>query len=178
MQNLQNSSATTLNSALLPMTSRSPTLSGNRPSSAPIPTSTRSCFPIARKRFLIDEELAVHSDQRVENAVVPLLPHGKAPASEIARQLGVSQRTFARRLSEEGLLSPSSWTVSDPTSPIAIWPTETWPFRKLHGCLAIETSAPFRMPSSAGPASRPVRPAPNTQLKVTSCRGYSARAAI
>ncbi len=41
---------------------------------------------------------------RVENAVVPLLPHGKAHASEIARQLGVSQRTFARRLSEEGPL--------------------------------------------------------------------------
>ena len=40
---------------------------------------------------------------RVENVVVPLLPHGKAQASEIARQLAVSQRTFARRLSEEGL---------------------------------------------------------------------------
>jgi AraC-like DNA-binding protein len=39
----------------------------------------------------------------VENAVVPLLPHGKAVASEIARQLGVGQRTFARRLSSEGL---------------------------------------------------------------------------
>ncbi len=39
----------------------------------------------------------------VENAIVPLLPHGKARASEIARQLGVSQRTFARQLSQEGL---------------------------------------------------------------------------
>jgi AraC-like DNA-binding protein len=39
----------------------------------------------------------------VENAVIPLLPHGKARASEIARQLGLSQRTFARRLSQEGL---------------------------------------------------------------------------
>jgi AraC-like DNA-binding protein len=39
----------------------------------------------------------------VENAIVPLLPHGKARASEIARRLGVSQRTFARRLSLEGL---------------------------------------------------------------------------
>jgi AraC-like DNA-binding protein len=35
--------------------------------------------------------------------VVPLLPHGKARTSEIARQLGVSQRTLGRRLSEEGL---------------------------------------------------------------------------
>jgi AraC-like DNA-binding protein len=39
----------------------------------------------------------------VENAIVPLLPHGKAQATEIARQLGLSQRTSARRLSSEGL---------------------------------------------------------------------------
>jgi AraC-like DNA-binding protein len=39
----------------------------------------------------------------VENAIVPLLPHGTARAGEIARRLGVSQRTFARRLSLEGL---------------------------------------------------------------------------
>jgi AraC-like DNA-binding protein len=39
----------------------------------------------------------------VENAIVPLLPHGKARAGEIARRLGVSQRTFARRLSWEGM---------------------------------------------------------------------------
>jgi AraC-like DNA-binding protein len=39
----------------------------------------------------------------VENAIVPLLPHGKAGAAEIARRLGVSRRTFARRLSLEGV---------------------------------------------------------------------------
>jgi AraC-like DNA-binding protein len=39
----------------------------------------------------------------VENAIVPLLPHGKARADEIARQLGVSRRTFGRRLSLEGV---------------------------------------------------------------------------
>jgi AraC-like DNA-binding protein len=37
----------------------------------------------------------------VENAIVPLLPHGKAKLDEIARRLGVSQRTLARRLSAE-----------------------------------------------------------------------------
>jgi len=37
----------------------------------------------------------------VENAIVPLLPHGKARVDEIARRLGVSQRTLARRLSLE-----------------------------------------------------------------------------
>jgi AraC-like DNA-binding protein len=39
----------------------------------------------------------------VENAIVPLLPHGKARANEIAGRLGVSPRTFARWLSLEGL---------------------------------------------------------------------------
>jgi AraC-like DNA-binding protein len=38
----------------------------------------------------------------IEKAIVPLLPHGKARASEIARRLGLSQRTCARRLSVEG----------------------------------------------------------------------------
>ena len=39
----------------------------------------------------------------VENAIVLLLPHGKAQAGEIARKLGVSRRTLARRLASEGL---------------------------------------------------------------------------
>jgi AraC-like DNA-binding protein len=39
----------------------------------------------------------------VENAIVPLLPHGKVRVSEIAHRLGLSQRTLARRLSLEGL---------------------------------------------------------------------------
>ena len=38
----------------------------------------------------------------VENAMVPLLPHGKVRASEIAAKLGLSQRTSARRLALEG----------------------------------------------------------------------------
>jgi AraC-like DNA-binding protein len=37
----------------------------------------------------------------VENAIVPLLPHGKARAGEAARGLGISQRTLARRLSSD-----------------------------------------------------------------------------
>jgi AraC-like DNA-binding protein len=38
----------------------------------------------------------------VENAIVPLLPHATARAPEIAKRLGLSQRTSARRLSSEG----------------------------------------------------------------------------
>jgi AraC-like DNA-binding protein len=39
----------------------------------------------------------------VQNAIVPLLPHGEARASVIAKKLGLSQRTMARRLSLEDL---------------------------------------------------------------------------
>jgi AraC-like DNA-binding protein len=38
---------------------------------------------------------------KVENAVAPLLPHGKPEAYEIAQKLHVSQRTLARRLTAE-----------------------------------------------------------------------------
>jgi AraC-like DNA-binding protein len=37
----------------------------------------------------------------VENAIVPILPHGKVRVSEIARQLGISQRSLTRRLTSE-----------------------------------------------------------------------------
>jgi AraC-like DNA-binding protein len=39
----------------------------------------------------------------VESAIASLLPHGKAQAAEIARQLGMSRRTLARRLASEEL---------------------------------------------------------------------------
>jgi len=39
----------------------------------------------------------------VENTVGPLLPHAEASARKVAEQLGLSERTFARRLAAEGL---------------------------------------------------------------------------
>ena len=39
----------------------------------------------------------------VENAIAPLLPHGKAQLDAVAQTLGVSSRTLARRLAAEGL---------------------------------------------------------------------------
>ena len=39
----------------------------------------------------------------LENAMAPLLPHGKANAVEVARLLGMSRRTLGRKLSLEGL---------------------------------------------------------------------------
>ena len=40
---------------------------------------------------------------RVENAISTLLPHGRALVEDVARSLGMSKRTLARRLSEDGL---------------------------------------------------------------------------
>jgi AraC-like DNA-binding protein len=39
----------------------------------------------------------------IENTIVPLLPHGRPRVGQIARHLGIGQRTFARRLSLEGV---------------------------------------------------------------------------
>jgi AraC-like DNA-binding protein len=40
---------------------------------------------------------------KVENAIIPLLPHGNAQASHVAGRLGVSRRSLARHLAHEGL---------------------------------------------------------------------------
>ena len=40
---------------------------------------------------------------KVENAIVPLLPHGRVRMGDIARQLGMSQRSLARHLADERL---------------------------------------------------------------------------
>jgi AraC-like DNA-binding protein len=39
----------------------------------------------------------------IENAITPLLPHGKARLDAVSQTLGVSSRTLARRLTEQGL---------------------------------------------------------------------------
>jgi AraC-like DNA-binding protein len=61
---------------------------------------TRYCDEALQHRR--DEHVATLRLQ-VENAIAPLLPHGKARAQEIARHLGLSHRTLARRLADDGL---------------------------------------------------------------------------
>jgi AraC-like DNA-binding protein len=39
----------------------------------------------------------------VENTIAPLLPHGQAHATAVAKKLGMSERTLARRLAAEGV---------------------------------------------------------------------------
>jgi AraC-like DNA-binding protein len=40
---------------------------------------------------------------RVENAISSVLPHGRVLVKDVARSLGMSERTLARKLSDEGL---------------------------------------------------------------------------
>jgi AraC-like DNA-binding protein len=40
---------------------------------------------------------------RVENAISLLLPHGRVLAGDVARTLGMSERTLGRRLADEGM---------------------------------------------------------------------------
>jgi AraC-like DNA-binding protein len=44
-----------------------------------------------------------HLRTRVENAISTMLPHGRVLAEDVARSLGMSERTLARKLSDEGL---------------------------------------------------------------------------
>ena len=40
---------------------------------------------------------------KVENAISSLLPHGRVLVEDVARRLGMSERTLARKLLDEGL---------------------------------------------------------------------------
>ena len=57
-----------------------------------------ACEEVLAKRGKISGSLRA----MVENELVPLLPHGKAQVEIVAGNLGMSERTLARRLSEEG----------------------------------------------------------------------------
>ena len=54
-------------------------------------------------RFIKRRTLSKSWRLSVENAIAPLLPHGRAGIGAVAEQLGVSRRTLARRLAAEGL---------------------------------------------------------------------------
>jgi AraC-like DNA-binding protein len=57
-----------------------------------------ACEEVLAKRDKISSTLRA----MVENEIVQLLPHGKAQVEKVANNLGMSNRTLARRLSEEG----------------------------------------------------------------------------
>jgi AraC-like DNA-binding protein len=57
-----------------------------------------ACKEVLARRGKISSTLRA----TVENEIVQLLPHGKAQVENVASNLGMSNRTLARRLSEEG----------------------------------------------------------------------------
>ena len=74
---------------------------------------------------------------RVENAISSLLPHGRVVVDDVARSLGMSKRTLARKLSDEGL---DFTEVSNNSG--AIWQFDTWmtpscKYPRLRGCSAL-----------------------------------------
>jgi len=64
---------------------------------------------------------------KIENAISSLLPHGRVSVEDVARSLGISERTLARRLSDEG--SAFSEVLQDLKRDLAIRYLED---RKLH----------------------------------------------
>jgi AraC-like DNA-binding protein len=66
---------------------------------------------------------------RIENVIAPQLPHGRILMSDICKRIGVSRRTLARRLAEEGVtysdvvndlrLSLGQHYLQEPERPIA-----------------------------------------------------------
>ena len=69
----------------------------------------------------------------VENTITPLLPHGTARADVVAEALGMSERTLARRLAEEGTTFVEFSRCSKPAWPVDILRKRTSPSPRLRG---------------------------------------------
>ena len=74
---------------------------------------------------------------RVENAISSLLPHGRVVVDDVARSLGMSKRTLARKLLDEGLTSlkyfnncGAIWQIDTLMTPSCLYP-------RLRGCSAL-----------------------------------------
>jgi AraC-like DNA-binding protein len=85
--------------------------SGNQPDHSYPPFFTVGADPYLNETLLhhCEKALAYRRSSAgslrvsIENAITPLLPHGKARLDAVAQTLGVSSRTLARRLTAEGL---------------------------------------------------------------------------
>jgi AraC-like DNA-binding protein len=90
----------------------------------------------------------------VENVIALLLPHGDARVHEVARKLGVSRRTLARRLASEGLTFAGVLQNLKADLANAIWLMRECPFQRLLGCSVTKVPVPSLMPLNVGPAPR------------------------
>ena len=130
----------------------------------------------------------------VENAILPLLPHGKARIGKVAEDLGVSSRTLSRRLATEGVTYAQ--VFDEMRADLAEGYLSDRSFRSLTllGSWVSRKRAPSRTPTSAGQASRqriadararvvlPLKSAqrllPNNRRKETSPTGCGVHATI
>ena len=79
----------------------------------------------------------------VENAVTPLLPHGRARADMVAKKLGMSERTLARRLAEEGVTFIEIVQQLKATLARYYLEEETMPISKISWLLGFEEPSSF-----------------------------------
>ena len=79
----------------------------------------------------------------VENALTPLLPHGAARAEVVAKRLGMSERTLARRLGEEGTTFNEVFKQLRSSLAIRYLEEETMPISKIAWLLGFEEPSSF-----------------------------------
>ena len=79
----------------------------------------------------------------VENAVTPLLPHGTARAEVVAKKLGMSERTLARRLGEEDTTFNEVLKQLRSSLAIRYLEEETMPISKIAWLLGFEEPSSF-----------------------------------
>ena len=79
----------------------------------------------------------------VENALTPLLPHGTARAEVVAKKLGMSERTLARRLGEEGTTFNEVLKQLRSSLAIRYLEEETMPISKIAWLLGFEEPSSF-----------------------------------
>ena len=79
----------------------------------------------------------------VENAVTSLLPHGTVRADMVAKKLGMSERTLARRLSDEGVTFIEIVQQLKATLARYYLEEETMPISKIAWLLGFEEPSSF-----------------------------------
>jgi AraC-like DNA-binding protein len=80
-----------------------PTNSAEWPLVAPDPRLNKILVKVCEETLSTHESNTSAFRTKVENIISSSLPHGHARAVIVARKLGVSERTLARRLAQEGV---------------------------------------------------------------------------
>jgi AraC-like DNA-binding protein/transcriptional regulator with XRE-family HTH domain len=79
----------------------------------------------------------------VENTISPLLPHGQAKMDLVAKKLGMSERTLARRLTEEGVTFNEILQQLKATLAIRYLEEDSMPISRIAWLLGFEDASSF-----------------------------------